>query len=120
MLVVEVVGALALAAVVLAIFAAATLQYGAAEREYDLRRVLLAAASAELDRIRVGARPLPGLDEAPPTPESNEIVVRVTARPGEGPWEGLVRVRVEASKRVRMDRVARVELSGYVEREERR
>ena len=50
----ELIVALGLTAALAGMLVAATSEYAAVRREYDLRRVLRVVAAAELDRVRAG------------------------------------------------------------------
>jgi hypothetical protein len=111
----EVIVSLGLALTLIALFAAAILSYAAARREGDLRRTLQLAASAELDRVRAGLRPVPAAGTpAESATEPGPLLVSLGAEDGTGVWAGLRQVRAVASKRVGPDRVVRVELQAYV------
>jgi hypothetical protein len=111
----EVIFSIGLTLTLLALFAAALLSYAAARKENDLRRTLQLAASAELDRVRAGLRPLPALDTQPQlATEPGQTLVSLGATAGTGTWAGLTHVRVLASKYVGAERVVRVELQTYI------
>ncbi len=111
----EVLASLGLTIILAALFAVATLQYAAARRENDTRRLLQLAAMAELDRIRAGIHPVPiGEPERGPASQPGEIVIRTTTTAGAGAWRGLTCVRVVASKHMAGVRTMEVELTAFV------
>ncbi len=112
---IEAILATGLMIVIVAVFAAATVQYAAVRRGNDTRRLLRLAAQAELDRIRAGIHPIPGTQpQNSPASQPSEIVVRATAKEGEGTWRGLTWVRVVASKQMAGGRTLEIELAAYV------
>ncbi len=112
----EIFAASALLLLLAALFAATVLQYAGVRRETDARRELLLAANAELDRMRAGLLPLPaGTTEPPPATQPGETIITASATPGTGPWQGLTRVQVIATRLMKANRTLRVELVGYVD-----
>jgi type II secretory pathway pseudopilin PulG len=112
----EVIASLGLTIVLAALITVSVVQYARVRRETDTRRLLQLAAAAEIDRIRAGVHPLPSGAPGSPSLAENpgEIVVRATATPGTGLWQGLTRVRVVASKRMSGSRTMVVELAAFV------
>jgi type II secretory pathway pseudopilin PulG len=113
----EVLASIGLTVVLATLFASAVLQYAAARRETDTRRLLQLAAAAELDRIRAGLRPIPfGETSQSPASQPGEVRIWSTAVEGKSEWQGLTRVRVVASKRINSRRTIQVELVTFVDR----
>jgi type II secretory pathway pseudopilin PulG len=100
--------------VLVAVFAAATVQYAAVRRENDTRRLLRLAAAAELDLIRAGLHPIPDAQPQQAPSQPGEIAIRVSATDGDGVWRGLTCVRVTASKPMAGGRTLAVELVTYI------
>ena len=113
----ELVVAVAITVIVATLLTVAVVQYVAARREHDTRRLLRAVAETELARMRAGV-----LSVAPSVQElatSRPAAVHVTTStvPGVGLWHGLTRVHIVASTSV-SNREIKVELGGYVAAEE--
>jgi hypothetical protein len=111
----EIIASVALTLALAGLLAVTILQYAAARRESDARRLLQATAAAELDRIRAGITAVPrGAPETPPATQPGEIVLNTTATAGTGPWQGMTCVRIVASKRIGLKRTVTVELATYI------
>ncbi|MEW6251185.1 MAG: hypothetical protein AB1716_11095 [Planctomycetota bacterium] len=116
----EALASVGLTAILLAVFAAAVVQYAGVRREVDARRELVFAATAELDRIRAGlVTPEPATAQPASAAQPGEVVLSTTYSPGEGPWAGLTRVCIVATRQMGARRELRVEVRGYVGPEER-
>jgi hypothetical protein len=111
-LLLDALGSLALVALLLAAFAAATTQLTQAARDADSRRMLTLAAEAELNRLRVGAEsPATAPDESG---SGTGITLETTRTRGTGAWAGFTLVRVVAHQSASHGRMIRVELAAYL------
>lgn len=91
-----------------------TLQYAAARRENDARRMLRLAAATELARIRAGGTDFAAADAyTPPATQPDGTQIAATTMPGERLWTGLTRVQVVAGRTV-LGRRIEVTLVAYV------
>lgn len=116
----EPLASIGLTAVLAVLFSTALVQYAKLRRETDARRECALAAAAELDLIRAGLRDLPGVGANDSVESSaGAVAIRVTAEPGEGPWQGFTRVHVDARRQVAASRDVSVELITYVALEAR-
>lgn len=110
----EVLGSLGFVIALAALLSVVTLQYAAARRENDARRMLRQVAAGELERMRAGLAPVAASDRTLPTTQPAATRLTITTRPGEGPWRGLTEVRIVASRAITGTRTVRVELAAYL------
>jgi hypothetical protein len=111
----EVLIAIGVTAVLTLLMSVAILQYTAARRENDTRRILRLAAATEVARIRAGVTAISASSpDSTPTTQPDGTQIAVTTMPGEGLWQGLTRVRVVASQMVLGARRIEVESIAYV------
>lgn len=111
--VVEVVTAVALAVVMVAIAGKAITDYMSAVSADQAHRAVLWAAAAQLQRYQAGAP----LDSQPPAGLiADDIALETTQADGQGQWAGFRQVTVTA-KTTRLGRTIEAHASGYVPRE---
>jgi type II secretory pathway pseudopilin PulG len=90
----EVMAALGLIGIISVLAGEAVMSYQQVQRELRLRDQLSAAAALQLQRYRAGAEP----DSLPPGDLLDDAIeLSTTTQPGEGDWEGMQQVTVEAS-----------------------
>lgn len=113
--VVEVVTAVALAALMAAFAAKAIIDYRRAVACDQAHRAVLWAAAAQLQRYQAGAP----LDSLPPAGSiAEDIAIETTQTDGQGTWAGFQQITVTA-RTTSLDRPVQACVSGYVPREVR-
>jgi hypothetical protein len=98
----DVIAAVGLTLLLLVVFTAAYWQFANVRHERDAREALRLAAEAELLRLRAaGPDALNAAPQSQPAqPSAGGIALRTIVEPAEGPWTGMTRVTVIASKLV--------------------